>query len=80
MKRKNYMKTKYKDFTLEVKREKCLAGYDLIYYTAIRDVDGWFMIDSFTEGEDPLETIIEDLKFSVDEYYENPSLYDDDLD
>ncbi len=66
------MKVDYKGFELEVNREKCLAGYSLLYCTAYRKSDGYELI---CYSEDSAETVREklrDLKTSVDDYIENP--------
>lgn len=71
------MKTVYKGFEVEVKREKCLAGYPMLYFTVMRQSDGWYMIDSFSDSEDTVREMIADLKKSVDDYLENPEDWED---
>lgn len=60
------MKIMYKDFELEVKREDCMAGYPLTYYTIYED--GYEHVCSFTESTDTIRDIIKDLKEWVDYY------------
>jgi len=64
------MKTSYKGYEIRVVRERCLAGYSLIYYDVFRDVDGLHVIGDFTESEDTIRTITKDLKQRVDEFIE----------
>lgn len=71
------MKTYYKGFVLEAKREKTLGGWDAIIYSALRESDGWYMADGFSEDEDTLDTHIKELKAQVDEYLEQPWAYED---
>lgn len=74
------MKVVYKGFELEAKREKCLAGYDLLYCTATRIGDGYELI---CYPEDSAETVrekIKDLKSQVDDYLANPEEWEDELD
>ena len=70
------MKVKYKDFILEAHKEKCLGGWNTIYYSAVRDSDGWFLDDGFSDSDDILKTIINGEKITVDDYYENPNNYE----
>ena len=72
------MKTIYRGFELEAKRENCLAGYPLVYYSAFRISDGWEMISSFSDSADTVRDYIKDLKQKVDECYENPEEWGED--
>ena len=71
------MKSTYKGFELEAKREKCLGGWNMTYFTATRLSDGYELISAFSEGRDSLSTYIEDMKSSVDDYLFNPEGYED---
>ena len=71
------MKTHYRGFTLEAKREECLAGYDLVYEYGVRESDGWILIDTCCDDLDTLATHIRTMKKQVDDYYENPEEYED---
>lgn len=73
------MKVKYKGFELEAKREKCLAGYLLLYYSATRIEDGWIMINNFSDCADTIRDYISYLKENIDDYYENPEDCEDDF-
>lgn len=71
------MKTKYKGFEIDIRREQALGGWDNIYYSVMRESDGWFLCDSFSTGEDKLKDFANDLKNVVDDYLENPNDYED---
>ena len=58
------MKTKYKGWDLEVKREKSITGDKILFYSIF---DGDLEINSgYSEGEDTLESFMEYLKNIVD--------------
>lgn len=72
------MKAIYRGFELEAKREQCLAGYSLVYYSAFWISDSWEMISSFSDSADKVRDYIKDLKQKVDEYHENPEEWEED--
>lgn len=72
------MKANYKGFEIEVKREKCLAGYSLVYYSIFRISDGWELAGGFYDTADIVRTIIKDMKAMVDDYIANPQNYEGD--
>lgn len=71
------MKTSYRGFEIETKREQCLAGYSLSYYSICRQSDGWGMACDYSEGNDTVRSMVGHLKRWVDDYYENPGEYED---
>jgi len=71
------MKVSYRGFEIEAKREKCLAGYALLYYSIFRESDGWELDSSYSEGNDTVRDMVGYLKEQVDDYLENPSEYED---
>lgn len=60
------MKVSYRGHEIEAKREKCLAGYKLLYFTIYRESDGYECVCSYTEGDDTPADMIEYLKRRVD--------------
>lgn len=66
------MKTRYRGFTIDVRREKCLGGWEMIYYTVMRDSDGWFFQDNFCDTEDTIQTMTRAMKYQIDDYLDNP--------
>jgi hypothetical protein len=71
------MKSIYRGFEIEVKREKCLAGYPMIYYSIFRISDGWELTSGFYDTEDTVRSFLKDMKATVDDYYENPAEYEE---
>jgi hypothetical protein len=68
------MKIKYKTCEIEVKREKCLGGWDMLFYSIM---DGDYEVTSgFSDTKDKVKDFANDLKNVVDEYRENPELYE----
>ena len=60
------MRLSYRGHEIEVQRERCLAGYDLTYFSIVRKSDGFVIEDSFTEGEDSVPEMVEHLIRRVD--------------
>lgn len=77
MKPNESIKTNYKGFELSLERNQALGGWENLYYYAMREEDGWFLVDEFTEGEDSLETMLSILKATVDDYILHPKDYED---
>lgn len=72
----------YRGFELEARRKKCLAGYSLVYFYALRLEDGLFMEDSFSDSDDTIKDHLKFLKHRVDLYHErikNGTQEDDDF-
>lgn len=73
------MKVTYKGFEIEVKRDKCLAGYSMLYYTVFQIKNGLCLADSFEDSDETVREKIKQLKSLVDDYIENPDDYDQDV-
>lgn len=67
------MKTIYKDCEIEVTRDKCLGGWDMLFYSVFDD--GFEVTSEFSESSDTVREFIKDLKRLVDDYRENPEDY-----
>ncbi len=67
------LKVEYKGFEISARREQSLGGWDNLYFHIMRLSDGWFMEDSFTEGDDEIEDFIGHLKKRVDAYCDDPT-------
>jgi hypothetical protein len=72
------MKVTYKGFEITVEREKCMAGYDLLYYH-IMTPDEEFIIDTFEDSAETVREKIKQLKETVDDYIKNPEDYNNEL-
>jgi len=59
------MKVNYKDYEIEVYREKCLAGYPLLYYSIFRK-DGFECTSGFTDSSDTVRDMIGYLKVRIE--------------
>ena len=71
------MKVNYKGFEIDVCRENCNAGYELLYYSIFRISDGWEMSSGYQDTDDTVKTMIQCFKGWVDDYYQNPEDYID---
>ncbi len=60
------MKQVYRGHEIEAKREKCLAGYPLLYYSVFRVSDGLECLSGYTTGSDKVEDFVGYLKARVD--------------
>lgn len=67
------MKVSYRGFNIEVKRERCMAGYALTYFSVERQSDGWFMVDEFADTADSVRDMVGYMKQRVDGYHTNPA-------
>jgi len=70
------MKKQYKGFEIEVTREKCMAGYPLLYYSVFRCSDGWELISGYEDSAETIPEMIASMKNIVDDFYENHQEYD----
>ena len=70
------MKTTYRGFEIEAKRDKALGGWSCIHYYILHQEEGWFLADSFSDSEEKIRDFIHGLKSIVDDYYENPEEYE----
>lgn len=59
------MKKIYRDCQIESKRDKCLGGWSMTYFSAY-DKDGYEICCDFTEG--PVKDGIDTAKLLVDEF------------
>lgn len=67
------MKTVYKGCEIEATREKCLGGWDMIFFSAFDD--GFEVTSGFSESSETIREFIKGLKEVVDDYKENPEEY-----
>lgn len=70
------MKVKYRGFEIDVRREKILAGYDMVYRDVFRIKDGWQFWGDFSDDKDTIREHIKSMKIKIDDYFENPTDYE----
>jgi hypothetical protein len=68
------MKVTYRGCEIEVTREKCLGGWDVVYFSVFDD--GFEVTSGFSESSDTVREFIKDMKKIVDDYREHPEDYD----
>ena len=61
------MITKYKGWTIDVKRDMAMGGWESVYYYAMRDSDSWIPIDSFTSGAETVRDVMQQVKDMIDD-------------
>lgn len=69
---------KYKGFEIDVRRENCMAGYDLIYRDVFRIDDGYQLWGDYSDDSDTVRTHIKMMKFQIDEYLKDPKKWKED--
>ena len=62
------MTVNYKGFEINVDREECLAGYELLYYSVYREEDGLEVICSFEDSAEKVRDMVKAMKSRVDEF------------
>lgn len=67
------MKTTYRGCEIEVTRDKCLGGWDMLFFDVF---DGDYEVTSgYSESSDTVREFIKGLKEVVDDYREHPRDY-----
>lgn len=67
------MKTTYRGCEIEVTRNKCLGGWDMLFFDVF---DGDYEVTSgYSESSDTVREFIKGLKEVVDDYREHPRDY-----
>lgn len=69
------MKIRYRGCEIEVKREKCLGGWDMLYYSVFDE--GFEVTSGFSESSETIKEFSAGLKNVVDDYRENPQEYEE---
>jgi hypothetical protein len=71
------MKRNYKGFEINVRREKCLGGWPMLYFDIFRLSDGWHFVGNFEDSRETVKDKIKQCREMVDDYFENPQEYED---
>ena len=66
------MRVLYRTFDIDVHRDRCMAGYDLLYYSVFRS-DGYELESGYSDSSDTPRTYINLFKERVDSYIAHPS-------
>lgn len=74
------MKVNYKGFEIDVTREKCMAGYDLVYRNVFRISDGYQLIGDFSDDADTIRTHIQSMKHQIDAFIKDTEQYEKNFD
>lgn len=69
------MKVTYRGCELKATREKCLGGWKMAFYSAFDLSDGYEIVSAYSDGNDTLQSFIDDMKRIVDEYLADPERY-----
>lgn len=70
------MTLEYKGFELKASREANAAGLRMTFGTAFRKSDGWELTSEVFDDMS-IQDMVEELKFTVDDYIKNPKPYED---
>ena len=65
------MIVKYKDYIIDVKREKCMAGYTLLYYS-VASPSGEEIICDLEDSSEKVRDMVKSMKNRIDEHILNP--------
>lgn len=68
------MKAIYRGCEITVTREKCLGGWDEIFFSVFSD-DGYEITSGYSDSADSVKSWVEDLKNVVDAYASDPDAY-----
>lgn len=71
------MKTIYRGHEINVKREKCLGGWDMLFYSIFRLSDGYEVDSGFENSFEKVNDKIGQMKKTVDDEIEHPENYED---
>jgi len=74
------MKGFYRNFEINVTREKCLGGYDMLYFS-ILDPCNYEVVSSFEDSTETVRNKYKEMQETIDEIISDPSdWYDGDED
>lgn len=60
------MKAIHRGFEIDVRREKCMAGYSLLYYSITRESDGYMPVDDYEDSAEKVADMVEHMKRRID--------------
>jgi hypothetical protein len=71
------MKINYRGYEINVKRESCLGGWGLLYYSVFRECDGLYVVDSFEDSEESMQDMMKSMKYRVDMFIDTEGASED---
>lgn len=77
--RLSLMISHHRGYEIDVWREKCLGGWLMLYYTVVREEDGWFALDGFEDSAETVRDKIKQFKDRVDVELESDDPWDQKL-
>jgi hypothetical protein len=63
------MKAIYRGYEIDVRRERSLGAGILLYYTVVRESDGFICVDGFEGSDTPVREMIKYLKVDIDDSF-----------
>lgn len=60
------MKTIYRGHEIDVRREKSMAGYSMLFYSIFRESDGYEVTSGFSDSDDSVSDMIGYMKERLD--------------
>jgi hypothetical protein len=60
------VKTKYRGYTIDVKREICLGGWDMLYYSIFRDSDNFECTSGCENSGETVRNMTKYMKERID--------------
>lgn len=71
------MKITYRGHEIDVRREKCMAGYQLLYYSVFRVSDGYECTSGFQDSADSVRYMVKAFKERIDEELASPDPWEE---
>jgi len=66
------MRVSYRGFEIDVRREKCMAGYKLVYFSVMRKSDSFELICNYSDSADTVRDWVKWMRARVDGFIEDP--------
>jgi hypothetical protein len=60
------MKAHHRGYEINVTREKCLGGWSMLYYSILRESDGWVVVESFEDSGHTVRELVRYMKERID--------------
>jgi len=71
------MKVSYRGYEINAHSEKCLGGWEMLYFSIYRESDGYECVSGFSEDSTPPHEYIEHLKQRVDHEIESGTPFEE---